>query len=234
VSRFDPLLLSIFCFALSLFGAGARADTSIGDSAAPDDNTASEAERELVERCRGGDIAAFDDIVARHQTRIFNLCFWMLNDRDEAADAAQDAFVRAYRGLANFRAEAALGTWLHRIAINVCLDTKARRGRTPIPLSTLEKPDEEGESRSIDPADSAPTPPETLLRRERKAAVRAAVAALPEHYRVVILLFDIEGYSYEEAAQALDVPMGTIKSRLNRARAALRVALEAQRELFEA
>ena len=194
---------------------------------------AREAELSLVERCRGGDVAAFDDVVARHQDRIFNLCCYMLGDRDEAADAAQDAFVRAFGAIKNFRADAALGTWLHRIAVNVCLDARARRARAPISYSTLETPDDEGQTRAFDPPDTADTPAQALTRQERRSAVMAALAGLSEHHRIVIALFDIQGYSYEDAAQVLDLPMGTLKSRLNRARAALRAALESHRELFE-
>jgi RNA polymerase sigma-70 factor (ECF subfamily) len=187
----------------------------------------------LIERCRSGDLNAFDEIVARHQSRIFNLCYWILGDREEAADAAQDAFVRAFRSIANFRAESTLGTWLHRIAVNVCLDAKARRGRAPLPYSSLEKPDHEGDTQSFDPPDTADLPPDTLQRRERRQAVLQAVAALSPEHRAVIVLFDIQGHSYEDAAQALDLPMGTLKSRLNRARLALRRELEAHRELFD-
>lgn len=190
-------------------------------------------EARLIERCRSGDLEAFDEIVALHQNRIFNLCYWMLGDRDEAADAAQDAFVRAWRAIPNFRAESALGTWLHRIGVNVCLDAKARRKKTPIPYSTLETEDDKGSVRQLDPPDKSDTPEQSLTRRERREAVLEALAALPEHHRAVIVLFDMQGHTYEDAAQALDLPMGTLKSRLNRARAALRQALEGKRELFE-
>lgn len=190
-------------------------------------------EARLIERCRSGDLEAFDEIVALHQNRIFNLCYWMLGDRDEAADAVQDSFVRAWRAIPNFRAESALGTWLHRIGVNVCLDVKARRKKIPVPYSTLETEDDKGSVRQLDPPDKSDTPEQSLARRERREAVLQALAALPEHHRAVIVLFDMQGHTYEDAAQALDLPMGTLKSRLNRARAALRQALEGQRELFE-
>ncbi len=211
--------------------------TSASSVASPALSEAQEAAREaelaLVERCRAGEVEAFDEVVKRHQDRIFNLCCYMLGDRDEAADAAQDAFVRAFGAIKNFRADAALGTWLHRIAVNVCLDARAKRSRAPISYSTLETPDDEGQTRAFDPADTADTPAQALTRRERRSAVLTALAGLSEHHRTVIALFDIQGYSYEDAAQVLDLPMGTLKSRLNRARAALRAALEIHRELFE-
>jgi len=184
----------------------------------------------LVARCQAGEREAFDELVARHQDRIYNLCFWMLHDRDEAADAAQDAFVRAFRALPNFRGESAFSTWLHRIAVNVSLDASARRKKAPQSLSSVGSDDDD--KPALDPADSSPGPAEIAARRERRQLVRAALAELQEHHRVVLVLFDIEGRTYEEAAERLELPMGTIKSRLNRARAALRVALEAHRELF--
>lgn len=199
----------------------------------PIDEEARAREARLLERCRAGELEAFDELVAQHQNKIFNLCCWMLGDRDEAGDAAQDAFVRAWRAIGNFRADAAFGTWMHRIAVNVCLDARARRAKAPLTYSALEKPGDDGESRSFDPPDKADTPDKAVARRERRAVVLQALADLPEHHRAVVVLFDIQGYSYEDAAQALDLPMGTLKSRLNRARAALRKALEDQRELFE-
>ena len=199
----------------------------------PQPQAASGDESHLIERCRGGDLDAFDEIVARHQNRIFNLCYWMLSDREEAADAAQDAFVRAFRSIANFRSESTLGTWLHRIAVNVCLDIKAKRNRGPLSYSSLETSDDEGQAQQFDPPDHGETPLERVQRDERRQAVLQALARLSPEHHAVLVLFDIQGYSYEDAAQALDLPMGTLKSRLNRARLALRRALEEHRELFE-
>jgi RNA polymerase sigma-70 factor (ECF subfamily) len=190
-------------------------------------------EAHLIKRCRDGDLEAFDELVAQHQNKIFNLCAWMLGDRDEAGDAAQDAFVRAFRAIGNFREDAAFGTWVHRIAVNVCLDAKARRAKAPLTYSALQKDDAEGEGREFDPPDKADTPDRAVARRERRQIVLQALGALPEHHRAVVILFDIQGYSYEDAAVALDLPMGTLKSRLNRARAALKKALEEHKELFE-
>jgi RNA polymerase sigma-70 factor (ECF subfamily) len=190
-------------------------------------------EAKLIARCRAGDLDAFDEVVARHQSRIFNVCYWMLSDREEAADATQDAFIRAFRSMSNFRGESALGTWLHRIAVNVCLDARARRRRTPLPYSSLESGDED-DSRPFDPPDHADTPEQAAQRHERREAVLQALSTLSDEHRTVLVLFDIQGHSYEDVAQMLELPMGTLKSRLNRARLALRRALEERRELFEA
>ncbi|MBV9867505.1 MAG: sigma-70 family RNA polymerase sigma factor [Abitibacteriaceae bacterium] len=185
----------------------------------------------LLERCRRGDTTAFDEIVAQHQNRIYNLCYWMLSDPEEAADAAQDAFVRAYRSLDHFRGDCAFGTWLHRIAVNVCLDATRRRKRAAVPFSTIEG--DEDQSREQEPADTAHTPAEQADRQERHRALYEALAALSENHRTVLVLLDIQGHSYEEAAASLELPLGTVKSRLNRARLALRDKLEPKRELFQ-
>ena len=182
----------------------------------------------LARRARDGDLGAFDQLVNRHQDRIFSLCLWVTGDRDEAADAAQDAFIRAFRFLPKFREEAAFGTWIARIALNVARDAAKRGKRQPAPFSTVLAEDE-----SFDPPADLPTSEDRMVRRERQDAVRLALAGLPEPQRVIVVLFDLQGASYEEAAKILNLPLGTVKSRLNRARAALKSALEPHRELFE-
>ena len=202
-------------------------------------------ERALVTRCLDGDLDAFDQLVLLHQDRIFNLCYWLLGNREDAADAAQDAFVRAFRSLHTFRGDSAFGTWLHRIGVNASLDVMQRRKRIPLPYSDLDKSGEaESDADELasrlaeeNPNPAASTPPSDpaaiSAQRERRHAVREALAALPEHYRLALVLFDIEGHSYDEIAQTLRLPLGTVKSRINRARLALRERLQSTRELFE-
>lgn len=198
------------------------------------DSVSSTPDSALIERCRNGDLAAFDQIVERHQNRVYNLCYWSLNDPDEAADAAQDVFVRAWRSIAKFRGESELSTWLHRIALNVIHDAARRRQRVPLPFSATSTPnDDAGDVPPLDPGDPAAGPQETIIRHERQQAVRRAMAELPEHHRLVLVLFDIQGHSYDEVAVLLELPVGTVKSRLNRARLALRDKLNSCRELFQ-
>lgn len=205
---------------------------SRGEGAFPSDT-------DLIVQCQAGDLAAFDTLVERHQNKIFNLCYWMLGNRDEAADAAQDAFIRAYRSLPNFRGDSAFGTWLHRIAVNTALDAANRRKRAPLPYTDVisaadceeETPDIDSTPAQTDLAQSEPAL--AALRHERHVAVREALARLPENFRQVLVLFEIEGYAYEEIAGVLDLPLGTIKSRINRARLRLRDELQGARELFE-
>lgn len=184
----------------------------------------------LLERCRNGDLMAFDGIVALHQNRIYNLCYWMLGNREDASDAAQEAFVRAYRSLERFRGDSSFATWLHRIAVNVSLDAAQRRKRGPLLYSDLECGDDA--PLELEPTDPGQEPQTIAARRERSQTVRAAMAELPEHYRVVLVLFDLENHSYDEVAEMLSLPLGTVKSRLNRARLALRDRLESEWELF--
>ncbi len=188
-------------------------------------------EAQLLERCRTGDLAAFDELMARHQQRVFNLCLWLLRDHDSANDAAQETFIRAFRAIGHFRGDCAFSTWLHRIAVNVSGDASNRRKRGPQPLSDI------GTDDSPPPEPAAPlreNPLETLARNERQQAVREALNEVSEAHRLVLVLFDIQGYSYDEIAEVLELPIGTVKSRLNRARAALRERLETRRELFDA
>jgi len=192
----------------------------------------------LVEHCCAGDLNAFDVLVERHQDRIFNVCYWMLGSRDEAADACQDAWVRAWRALSNFRGESAFGTWLHRIAVNAAIDAAQRRKRAPLPYSDLAPAnaddDDDGAREKLEPSTPfSDDPAQRALREERRLAVRNALATLPEHYRIALVLLDIEGYTYEEIAQTLKLPLGTVKSRINRARCSLRERLQETRELFE-
>lgn len=188
----------------------------------------------LIERCRKGDLEAFDDLVALHQNRVYNLCFWQLGQADDASDAAQDVFIRAWKALDSFRGECAFSTWLHRIALNVTYDAARKRNRAPQAFSALTPLDSDQEP-EWEAEESAPNdaPDEISLRHERRHAVRQALAALPEHHRTVLVLFDLQGHSYEEVSDLLQVPPGTVKSRLNRARLALRRALDECRELFD-
>ena len=183
-----------------------------------------------VEAARAGDVDAFDRLMARHEQRVFNLCLWIVGDRDEAADATQDAFIRAYRHLKKFRGDCPFGAWVSRIAVNVARDAANSRKKRPRDFSSLEA---EG-APEFDPPDlNARSAPDEIARAARQNAVRCALGRVPETYRTVLVLFDLQGRSYEECAATLEIPIGTVKSRLSRARAALREALGDDRELFD-
>ena len=188
----------------------------------------------MIRRAQNGDLDAFDQLVALHQNKVFNLCRWNLGNDDDAADAAQDVFVRAWKAIARFRGDCALSTWLHRIAINVISDSANKRKRAPLPFSGLDNGDDE-QSSEIEEADisAESNPQDAAVRNAKRLAVQKALAALPENQRAVLVLFDVQGQSYEDVAAILELPLGTVKSRLSRARLALRAQLETCRELWD-
>lgn len=191
-----------------------------------------DSDRHLIERFRDGDRSAFDHLVRRHYGRAYTLAYRMLGDADLAADAVQASFIRAYKGLASYRSSAAFTTWLYRIVVNVCLDLSRRRGRDhALPLTT--DADEDAPAIEEHIADDDLGPEETLLRKERARAVQAALLHLPPHHRAVLVLYEIQGMAYEDIARVLSVPVGTVKSRLNRARAAFAASFSEYLELFE-
>jgi RNA polymerase sigma-70 factor, ECF subfamily len=169
-------------------------------------------EIDLIQRFRDGDISAFEEFVRTHQDRIYNLCRYMLQDTQDAQDAAQDAFIKAYAGLKGFKPDASLYTWLYRIAVNTCLDYKKKS-----------RPEQaEDESVIDDLASKEPSPEQRYQSKEIGQAIQTALQKLPEHLRAVIVLKEIEEFSYEEIAAVLDTSLGTVKSRISRAREELR------------
>lgn len=170
-----------------------------------------------------GDRQAFGNLVDLHKRAVFGLCLRLLRDPEEAQDAAQEAFARAYAGLAAYDPDQPFAPWLLRIARNHCLDQLRRR----IPESqkvALDGDPDDGAVREL-PDPLAVRGDEALERRELATALEAAVAALPANYRQVVHLFHVEHLSYKEIAQAMDVPIGTVMTWLHRARARLKLAL---------
>jgi RNA polymerase sigma-70 factor (ECF subfamily) len=190
----------------------------------------SETEQALIRRAQKGTAASFDRLVDAHYSTVYNITYRMLGEAQSASDATQVAFVRAFEALPGFRGEAAFKTWLYRIAINVCLDEIRRRESGPLSLTTEDEHDEGLAEREI-PDDSG-EPAGRAEQRERQEMVHRALARLPEDFRAIIVLYDINGLSYQEISDTLRIPLGTVKSRLNRARHALRDELEPHLELF--
>ncbi len=189
-----------------------------------------EDEQSLVAMAQRGEVAAFEALIEEYETRIYNLAYRMLGDSEDARDAAQETFLKAYSALGRFRGDASFSTWIYRIARNSCLDAIRMRKRNRTyslddPVDTVD-----GEVPRQMEGD-LPAPDEVVLTRERQAVINGALAELSDHHRSVLLLRDIEGFSYEEIAEVLQVRLGTVKSRLYRARTALHDRLE-QMELF--
>lgn len=179
-------------------------------------------ESDLVDRALGGDSAAFGELVCRHQDRLHNGLLHLCGSPDDALDIAQEAFVKAYLKLGTFRRNSAFYTWLYRIAFNLLM-TERRGRRRPLSL-------DERQSTGNDPVDCETNPMTELLRQDRVQSVKSAMADLGEDHRHVLVLREIEGCDYETIAELLDVPLGTVRSRLHRARLELRERL---REVVE-
>ena len=171
----------------------------------------------LLARLRARDPNAFETLVITYQHRVFGLALRMLGNRAEAEDIAQETFLRAHRAVGEFRGEARLGTWLYAIASRLCLNRLASAPRR------LERPDDAALLRL--PASGADAGA-ALERGELEAALHHAIAALPEERRIVVVLRDLEGLAYEDIAEALGVELGTVRSRLHRARLELKAKLE--------
>ncbi len=188
----------------------------------------------LIERCRQGDGAAFSELVGRYQDRLFNACLRMCGNWTEAEDFAQEALLRAMQSIGGFDARAKFSTWLFRIAINLMISARRkRRSAKEVPLGLVGEDIEgvpigaqQNSSRGQLAADSAGAGGAARAEaRERDRLVLQALAGLDEDHRAVVILRDVESFDYEQIAEILDVPAGTVKSRLHRARWALRERL---------
>ena len=169
----------------------------------------------LVKRFLAGDAGAFTELVGRHERRVYALCVRILGDRDDAADASQDAFLMVVRKLDQFRGDAAFSTWLHRVTVNVCYDHLRSAKRRPL----LHRVDDDR------PLETGPPIPDHADAVADAHDVAAGLAAVPEDFRIALVLADIQDLPYDEIARVLDVPVGTVKSRVHRGRVALARAM---------
>jgi RNA polymerase sigma-70 factor (ECF subfamily) len=189
------------------------------DDAARPASGVEQSDLELVRRVQRGERGAFDLLVLRYQHKVVKLVARLLRDPTEAEDVAQESFVKAYRALGSFRGDSAFYTWLYRIAVNTARNTMASRQRRPLDyeadLSESEQSVVESRMRHGD------TPEAAVLSDEIHSTVNNAIEALPEDLRTAIILREVEGLSYEEIAEAMECPVGTVRSRIFRAREAI-------------
>ena len=176
-------------------------------------------DEELVELAQQGSRPAFASIIDRHKTSVFNMALRIVGNREDAEEAAQDAFVRAFRALNNFRQDAKFSTWLYRIAVNVSL-TKARQSR--LDVTSIDATTDEEDNTPLQIPDRALKPDEEYEQSVYQKRVHAMIADLPPKYSAVIMMYHIQSLSYEEISEALDLPIGTVKAHLFRARNALK------------
>lgn len=181
----------------------------------------------LVLRCQEDDGDAFDEIVARYKDGIYNYIRRMVWNREDVEDLAQEVFVRAFAGIKSFRRDSNLRTWLYRIATNLCVDRYRRKGIEKQLMISLDcEQDGEETTRFMELPDSTYDPERLCERSELQAEVHRALSRLPDKLRSAILLYDMQGLSYEEIAETLGVPIGTVKSRLFNGRMQLRNLLK--------
>jgi RNA polymerase sigma-70 factor, ECF subfamily len=179
-------------------------------------------DEKIVELAIGGDADAFGHLVRRWERKVFALCFGMLGREDDARDAAQEAFIAAYRNLKSFRGDAKVSSWLHRIAINQCLTTKRRK------KSRAEEyiNDDDGSEDRTFVAPAFHSPDNATEKAERMKLIRQAVRALPGDLRQVVVMKEFEEMTFQEISQTLDLPLSTVKSRLYTALKQLKMRLE--------
>lgn len=187
-------------------------------------------EQEAVARAKTGDQDAFEQLVLDNQNKIYSLTFRMVNDREEAADLAQEAFVKAWQGLSSFQGESSFSTWVYRLATNVCIDYLRREKRKRQVESEISLDDEQ--AGWAEPADWSQDPQHRLEQSEMGRALERGLQALPEQQRQILVLRELSGLSYQEIAEKLQLDLGTVKSRIARARLALRKNLQADGNFF--
>ena len=189
-----------------------------------------EEEAKVIRAVLDGNVNAFDDLVLEYQDRVYHITLKMTGNEEDAFDLSQETFLKAFRSLKSFRGEASFGTWLYRMASNLCVDflrKKKRRG-----ASNLVSLDEEADGRPRELPDLRYEPQNELERKETREKLRAGLRKLPEEQRLILVLRDVEGLSYQEIGDVLQLELGTVKSRIYRARARLAALLTEEGNFF--
>lgn len=175
-----------------------------------------EQEAAIVRKVLGGDANAFETLVLEYEKNVYNIALRMTGNSEDAADMTQEAFIKAYNSLQSFRGDSKFSVWLYRIVSNVCLDFLRSKNRRPTVSLSVE--DDDGEDAQLDVADESQSPELLLDRKLTRDSVHRGLDSLPPDYRQILLLREIQGLSYDEIAQALSLEVGTVKSRIFRAR----------------
>ena len=184
-------------------------------------------EKELIARLQARDEAAFEELIRQYEKKVYSLCARMCGNAEDAEEATQDAFLALWRGIYRFRQESSLSTWIYRLASNACIDLMRRKKKGAGSVSL------DDEELFVDAVDPAPQPHEEAERRETQRLLQEGLLSLPAEYRSILLLREIEGLSYSEISAALDLELGTVKSRISRGRTLLRNFLSVNGNFFE-
>ncbi len=177
----------------------------------------------LIARCAAGDQQAFALLVSHYQTQVYNLAWRYLGEAEDAKDATQEAFIKVYHALPKYQGQAKFSTWLYRIVANTCIDHLRRRR----PYLSLDAPRSDDDESGWDLASDEPSPEQQIERQELRALVQSQVEDLPPKYRMVVTLYHLQGMTYQEIAQVLDLPVRTVETQLYRAKGMLRERLRA-------
>lgn len=171
----------------------------------------------LISRAKQGDMAAFEELILQHEKTVYNVALRMMNHSEDARDISQEVLIKAYRNIANFDERSSFSTWIYRITVNTCIDEmRKRKGKQNLSLDNEFEDDEGTWKREI--ADDGDTPEESLMRKEEQSEILMALETISEDYKTVFILRDIRGLSYEEIAEITGLALGTVKSRISRAR----------------
>lgn len=184
-------------------------------------------DKQILKKIKAGDRFAFAELVETYQSKVIHISYSMLSDYEDACDAAQEVFVKVFRSADSFRGDSSLSTWIYRITKNVCMDFLRKRKEKTVSID-----EEKEDAPKYDIPDTEHSPEQITEKNEIKRLVREALMSLDNDSRLIITLFDIEGLRYEEIASVLKIPVGTVKSRLNRAREKLKKILLKNREHF--
>ncbi|MBR4703738.1 MAG: sigma-70 family RNA polymerase sigma factor [Oscillospiraceae bacterium] len=190
-----------------------------------------EEEAKVIRAVLDGNTNAFDDLVLEYQDRVYHITLKMTGNEEDAFDLSQETFLKAFRSLKSFRGEASFGTWLYRLASNLCIDflrKKKRRGASS--LVSLDEEETDGRPREL--PDLRYEPQNELERKETREKLRAGLRKLPEEQRLILVLRDVEGLSYQQIGDVLQLELGTVKSRIYRARARLAALLTEEGNFF--
>ncbi|GAB6157919.1 sigma-70 family RNA polymerase sigma factor [Desulfotomaculum varum] len=180
----------------------------------------------LVERSKKGDREAFEHLVQLYENKVYTIAYRLMGNHADAADLAQEAFIKIYQALPNFRGDSSFSTWIYHITVNVCRDELRKRQRRP--TVSLDEPAADGNNNTYEIRSVAPGPEEMLDRSETQAMIQQCLNALSDDYRTILVMREIQELSYEEIADILGCSLGTVKSRLSRARQALKEKISQQ------